>query len=211
VKRLPIVFFIAICVLGLLSCAGRGPSQASRSTGRAPTTVSANAPGEIPAGTTLEIRTNENINANTATAGRSYSAELANDVVRSGGGMLIPAGSPARLAVLSTGTGSTPDLELGVQSISVNGRNYTVSTDPVTKGGNEGVGRNRRTAEMVGGGALLGTLLGAVAGGGKGAAVGAIAGAAAGAGAQVLTKGKEVRVPAETLLRFRLDQPLYLR
>ena len=64
---------------------------------------------------------------------------------------------------------------------------------------------------MVGGGAVLGTLLGAIAGGGKGAAIGAVAGAATGAGVQVLTRGKEVRVPAETVLNFRLDQPLYLQ
>jgi len=63
---------------------------------------------------------------------------------------------------------------------------------------------------MVGGGAALGTLLGALAGGGKGAAIGAIAGAAAGGGVQVLTKGREIRVPAETVLHFRLDQPLHL-
>jgi len=63
---------------------------------------------------------------------------------------------------------------------------------------------------MVGGGALLGTLLGAIAGGGKGAAIGLLAGAAAGGTAQVLTKGREVRVPAETVLTFRLDQPLNL-
>ena len=51
---------------------------------------------------------------------------------------------------------------------------------------------------------------GSVAGGGRGAAIGAIAGAATGAGVQVLTRGKEVRVPAETVLTFRLDQPLQL-
>ena len=49
------------------------------------------------------------------------------------------------------------------------------------------------------------------AGGGKGAAIGAVAGAAAGGTAQVLTKGKEVKIPAETTLRFRIDQPLNLR
>ena len=63
---------------------------------------------------------------------------------------------------------------------------------------------------MVGGGAVLGTLLGAIAGGGKGAVIGAIGGAAGGAAVQVLTKGKEVNVPAETLLTFRTDAPLRL-
>jgi hypothetical protein len=60
---------------------------------------------------------------------------------------------------------------------------------------------------MVGGGAVLGTLIGAIAGGGKGAAIGAAVGAAGGATAQVLTRGEEIRVPAESVLTFRLDQP----
>jgi len=53
-------------------------------------------------------------------------------------------------------------------------------------------------------------LLGAIAGGGKGAAIGAVAGAAAGGTTQVLTRGKEVKVPAESTLRFKLDKPLRL-
>ena len=64
---------------------------------------------------------------------------------------------------------------------------------------------------MVGGGAALGTLIGAIAGHGKGAAIGAAAGAAAGAGTQILTRGKTVKVPAESTLRFKLDQPLQLQ
>jgi outer membrane lipoprotein SlyB len=63
---------------------------------------------------------------------------------------------------------------------------------------------------MVGGGAAIGALIGAVAGGGKGAAVGAAVGAAGGAAAQVLTRGDTVRVPAETVMTFRLDQPWHL-
>ena len=74
----------------------------------------------------------------------------------------------------------------------------------------EGVGKNKRTAKYVGGGALAGTLIGAIAGGGKGAAIGALAGGAAGAGAQQLTKGKEIKIPAETEMTFRLDQDLQL-
>ncbi len=55
---------------------------------------------------------------------------------------------------------------------------------------------------------LSAPFIGAVAGGGKGAAIGAIAGTAGSAGAQILLKGKEVRLPAETILKFKLDQLL---
>ena len=106
-------------------------------------------------------------------------------------------------------TGSS-ELSLDLQSVKVGGRRYTVNTADVQQKGSEGLGANKRTAEMVGGGAALGTLIGAIAGHGKGAAIGAAAGAAAGAGTQILTRGKSVKVPAETVLRFKLDQPLRL-
>ena len=64
---------------------------------------------------------------------------------------------------------------------------------------------------MTGGGALLGTLIGAVAGGGKGAAIGAAVGGAAGATTQVMTRGHEVKVPAESVLTFKLETPLTLQ
>jgi len=104
------------------------------------------------------------------------------------------------------------EMTVDLDSVTVNGRRYVVaSSDQAIEGGQrEGIGKNRRTGKYVGGGAVLGTIIGAIAGGGKGAAIGAAAGGAAGAGAQVATRGHEVRVPAETLLTFRLDQPLQL-
>jgi hypothetical protein len=81
----------------------------------------------------------------------------------------------------------------------------------VTQKGDNGLGANKRTAEYIGGGALLGTVIGAVAGGGKGAAIGAAVGGAGGAATQVLTKGKEVKVPAESVLTFQLDKAMRLQ
>jgi len=60
----------------------------------------------------------------------------------------------------------------------------------------------------VGGGAALGAIIGAIAGGGTGAAVGAASGAAVGTGVQIMTKGQVIRIPAETVLEFRLQAPL---
>ena len=168
----------------------------------------------LPTGTEISIRTNETIDSRNDRVGQTFNAQVAQDVLGSSGEVLIPKGSDASLILreLSSGgkTGS-PELALDLDSMTVQGRRYTVSTTDLEKRGNQGIGKNRRTAEMVGGGAALGTLLGAIAGGGKGAAIGAVAGAAAGGTAQVLTKGKEVKVPAETVLKFKLDQPLDLR
>ncbi|HZP63043.1 MAG TPA: hypothetical protein VFB28_06455 [Terriglobales bacterium] len=168
----------------------------------------------LPAGTQVSVRTNEAIDSTAASTNTRYTAEVVNDVKGTNGEVLIPKGSPAELVVRNASSGGkvgSSELTLDLHSVTVNGRRYMVSTEDVTQSGNQGIGKNKRTAEMVGGGAVLGTLLGAVAGGGKGAAIGAVAGAAAGGTAQVLTRGKEVKVPAETVLNFKLDRPLRMQ
>lgn len=166
------------------------------------------APGEIARGTELVIRTLDEINVASADQTRDYDAQVDREVIGSDGRALIPARSPVKLSVFSSGNNN---LELGVRSITVNGQQYTVNTQTEKRTQREGLGKNRRTATMVGGGALLGTLIGAIAGGAKGAAVGAAVGAAGGAATQVMTRGKEVRVPAESQLTFKLDEPIYLQ
>ncbi len=167
----------------------------------------------LPADSRISVRTDQRIDASNAVEGRTFPATVVDDIADESGQLVIPRGSPATLivrGVSESGTFTSGNLVLDLDSIRVNGRRYVVNTADMETG-NTGIGKNRRTAEMVGGGAVLGTLLGALAGGGKGAAIGAVAGAAAGGGVQVLTKGKEIRVPAETVLNFRLDRPLHLR
>jgi len=180
-----------------------------------PSGTQANAVSDVtvPAGTAISVRTNEAVDSRNASEGQTFSAVVVDDVKGSSGEILIPKNSNAQLVIRKVATGGTtgsPELTLDLNSVTVNGRNYIVSTADVNKQGNSGIGKNKRTAEMVGGGAVLGTLLGAIAGGRKGAVIGAVAGAAAGGTAQVLTKGKEVKVPAETVLKFQLDQPVTL-
>jgi hypothetical protein len=167
----------------------------------------------LPAGTDLVIRTNEAIESESAAEGRTYSAQLDKDVTDSTGTVVIPRGSQANLAVTrvdDAGTLNEAELALSIHSVNINGRRYLVNTEPVEQSSREGIGKNRRTAEMVGGGAAIGTVIGAIAGGGRGALIGAIIGAVGGGAAQVLTKGKKVSVPAESVLTFRLDQPVRL-
>ncbi len=168
----------------------------------------------IPSGTELSVRTNELIESKTASVGQSYSATMAADVVDSTGSVRIPKGADVRLVIRSASGGnitSASDLVLDVDSLTVSGTRYQVSTGDLDQHGGSGVGANKKTAIMVGGGAALGTLIGAIVGGGKGAAIGAAVGAGAGVGTQVLTKGSQVTVPAETLLNFKLDQDLRLQ
>ena len=167
-----------------------------------------NQPEYLPAGTRLAILTNEQIDSNTANTSQIYSGQVDQDVTDNAGEIIISRGSPAELVIRTFSSGT--DMTLDVQAITVNGRRYRISTAPLRQTGRNGLGMNKRTAEMVGGGALIGTIIGAVVGHGKGAAIGAAVGAAGGAGAQVLTKGKQVSIPAETVLTFSLNNSVTL-
>jgi hypothetical protein len=164
----------------------------------------------LPAGTELAVMTNERIDSRDVVEGQTFAAQINEDIRNSDGSIAIPRGSDANL--ITRRVEGNGDLTLDVQSIVVGGRRYRVSTaDQELENHRDGVGANKRTGQFMGGGAVLGAVIGAIAGGGKGAAIGAVAGAGAGAGAQIITQGKEVHVPAESVLRFRLDRPLWLR
>jgi hypothetical protein len=164
--------------------------------------------GEIPAGAEIVVRTIDPIEARSADARRRYLATVDRDVVDASGNIVIPRNSRAHLVVTDAGNG---EIAIDLRSANVNGRRVMLNSRNITDTrSREGIGTNKRTGAFVGGGALLGTILGAIAGGGKGAAIGALAGGAAGAGTQVLTRGQALHIPSETVLRFRLDHPVYL-
>jgi len=160
----------------------------------------------LPAGTTVAVRTTEDIEADESD-GRVFRGVVDQDIVDRNGTVLIPRSSDVELIVRNV---SDTELAVDLDALTVNGQRYAVESDSssVTAERKEGIGANKRTGKYVGGGALLGAIIGGIAGGGKGAAIGAGAGAAAGAGAQVLTRGREVKIPAETLLTFRLQEPM---
>jgi hypothetical protein len=178
---------------------------------------STSAASTIRAGVNIPIRTSDLIDASAAD-GRIYTAVVDQDVYDSNGRVAIPRGSTAELMVKR----NNGELSIDLESLTINGERYAIDTSATNAVGTTGslgdtiksgagsIGANKDTAEYIGGGALVGTIVGAIAGGGKGAAVGAAVGAAAGAGAQIYTHGKNVSVPAESLLTYRLDRDLTL-
>ena len=204
------VLICSLSVLALTGCAER-TSRVSQIPPRPPVIAVSAPDGVIPAGTTLGIRTIETINSRTAVEGRTYAAEISQDVVNGSGRVLIPKGSPARIAITQTkdsGKISGAEVQFALRTVTVNGKDYDVSTASMKRGA--GLGANRQTAETVGTGAVLGTMVGAAAGHGQGAAIGAAAGALAGAAIEVFARDKELEIPSETLLSFKLDQSLRL-
>jgi len=159
----------------------------------------------IEAGTQVQVRTDQSIDVRAADNGRIYTGTVANDVLDRDGRVKIPRGARAELIVRRV---DQNELSIDLDGINVEGQHYVVEATPEQRTQRDGIGQNKRTGEFVGGGALLGGIIGALAGGGKGAAIGALAGGAAGAGTQVLTRGREVHVPAESIITFRLEEPL---
>jgi len=167
---------------------------------------------EVPVGSEVSVRTNDSIDSGTAPEGQTFDAQVTRDVKDADGDVVIPRGSGARVVIKSASRGGrfrgASDLVLDLQSVVINGKQYTIDTADISQKGRSGVGVNKRTGEFAGGGSALGAIIGAIAGGGKGAAIGAGAGAGAGALTQVLTKGGAIKVPAESVLTFVLDKPL---
>jgi hypothetical protein len=169
---------------------------------------------ELAPGTEISVRNEETIDSGKAVEGQTFPAEVTQDVLDGAGNVVIPRGSNAQIVIRSASKGGrfrgTSDLVMDLASVSIDGRQYELSTADLAERGHSGIGANRRTGEFTGGGAAIGAIIGAIAGGGKGAAIGAGSGAGAGAVTQILTKGT-IKVPVETILTFRLDQPLRVK
>ncbi len=169
------------------------------------------APGStitIPAGQPILVRMIDEVDSKHNEVGDVFKASLETDLVVNGV-LVARRGSNVygRLAYAKEAghlSGSS-ELQLELTRINIDGKEFPIVTGDYTLKGN---GRGGDTARKVGGGAVAGAIIGAIAGGGSGAAIGAGVGGAAGAGVQIFTRGHQVRVPSETLLEFRLDQPV---
>lgn len=184
------------------------PSQLTAQPSAPPAAPPAPAVLTIPEGTKVTVRLIDPVDTEKNKEGDSFRASLDAPIVIENK-VAIPkhADATARLvSAKSAGhfTGSA-SVVLVLTKLTVGGKSYDLQTGEFTK---QGASRGSRTAKVVGGGAAVGAVIGAIAGGGKGAAIGAAAGAGAGTGVQALTKGQQVKLPAETLLEFELKAPV---
>ena len=165
----------------------------------------------VPAGTVLTVRLGQAVGSKISSAGQTFTATLASPVVVDGK-TAIPAGATASGTVvdakpLGRFKGGAV-LQLRLTSVTVNGSDRSMSTSSVTR---TETGKGKRTAILAGGGAAVGALIGGLAGGGKGAGIGALAGGGAGAGGAAFTGNKDVVLPAESALSFKLEHPLEVK
>ncbi len=165
----------------------------------------------VPAGTTLPIRITQTLDSATTQQGESFSGTVASDIVVDGL-VVVPQGATVsgRVdAVQEAGHFKGNSLlTVELTGLKRHGESVALSTEPYSVAGK---GRGKNTAIKTGGGAAVGAILGGIFGGGKGAAIGAAAGGGLGAGANAITRGEQVQIPSESLVRFRLANSLSLR
>jgi hypothetical protein len=165
----------------------------------------------VPAETVISVVLDEPVGSKISTPGQTFTATV-REPVEVEGRVAVPKGARATGIVRDAKPagrfkgGAT--LELTLASIEVSGTNYDVHTTTPTE---TSKGKGKRTAAMVGGGAGGGALIGGVAGGGKGAIIGGLIGAAAGTGGAGLTGNRDITLPAETPITFKLIEPLEIR
>lgn len=164
----------------------------------------------IPSGTTVPIRITDALETGQAQQGQLFHGSIASDVL-SGDLVALPRGTPVTGRVVDAKDAAhfagSALLSIELTNLEMNGRQIPVVTSPYVQ---QGKGRGKNTAMKTGGGAAIGAIIGALAGGGKGAAIGAASGGGIGAGVNGVTRGEQVKIPAETLVNFQLQSPVSL-
>ena len=158
----------------------------------------------IPVGQEIDVRIQTELTSDTAQVEDRFEATTVVDLYE-GNRVLIPAGSVMRGLVTSVNRASRTDrkgsLTVAFNQVTVSGRNYPMRgtvTEAIESSGIKG------EAGRIGAGSAVGAIIGGIIGGVKGALIGVLVG---GGGTMVATEGKDVTLPAGTILRVRLDTP----
>jgi hypothetical protein len=216
---------LALAFLGCQKSADQQSSSSPSSSPDAPAPAASNAlapapakepappprPLVVPADTVISVVLDQAVGSKISTPGQAFSATV-QEPVEVDGRVAIPKGARASGIVKDAKPSGRfkggAVLSLTLTSISVKNEEYNVqTTSPVETS----KGKGKRTAGLVGGGAGGGALIGGLAGGGKGALIGGLIGAAAGTGGAGLTGNRDITLPAETRLTFKLVEPLEIK
>jgi hypothetical protein len=172
------------------------PAPAPAEPAAAPAPVAATAP----AGSHIAVRITEGLAASRNNVGDRFTGVLERPLM-SHGEVVFDRGTPVAGEVVAAkrkghfaGAG-----DLGIEVTAI-GKDHveTSEYEAVAKG------RGKRSAGFIGGGAGLGAIIGGIAGGGKGALIGGLAGGGAGTAAGAYTGSRDVVIPSETVITFRL-------
>ncbi len=184
------------------------PATASPSQPSAPAQPAAPAPVRIAAGKVFTVSLDQSISTKDNSSGDRFQASLA-EPVTVGGNTVLPIGTRvAGTIVQAQSAGRVKGgalLQLTLDGISLHGQKYSIETSQFEEAGKA---RGKRSLVGGGGGAAFGAIVGALAGGGKGAAIGGLAGGGAGTAGAAFTGKRDIVLPAETRLHFKLERSL---
>ena len=184
------------------------PAPSRPTVSAVPAPVNAN----IPAGTSLTIRIDQRISVKSSRSGDTFTGEIVEPVLASDNGVLLPKGTQvAGVVDVSHRRGHFKGrslLELRLTTLTLNGTQYPVETNDLARSKK---GKGKRSAALIGGGAGLGMLVGGLASGGAGLVIGGLAGGGAGTAVAGLTGNRDIDIPAESIVRFRLADDLVVR
>ncbi len=165
----------------------------------------------LAAGTVLPVRMTQSLDSATTQPGETFSGSIATDIIQDGL-VVLPRGTgvSGRVTDAKDAGHFSGNSRLAVELTSINkrGQAIAVTTQAFSK---EGAGRGKNTAVKTGVGAAAGAVLGGIFGGGKGAAIGAAAGGGTGAGINAVTRGQQVQIPSETVVRFETSNAITVR
>jgi hypothetical protein len=187
------------------------PPEAANQPQPAPPPAPAPKPIVIPAGTVLTVTVDQAVSSKTNNTGDHFDASLAEPLVVAGKEVLRTGTTVSGIVTDAKSAGrfnGQAELGLALDSITVGGKAYHLHTGAVAENTK---GRGKRTGIGAGGGAAFGAIVGAIAGGGKGAAIGALAGGGAGGAGAAFTGKRDITVPAETRLDFKLSEPVTIQ
>jgi hypothetical protein len=196
------------------SGSGSGSTDSNSATNGQPAPVAEPTPPPPPpplvvdAGTQFTVTIDQTVSTKTNSSGDHFAASLAAPVTVDGL-VALPKGTTASGTVTTAEQAGrvkgSATLAITLDSLTVNGGTYSIATSTYQQ---TGKGRGKRTAIGAGGGAAAGGIIGGVAGGGKGAVIGLLAGGAAGTAGTAYTGNRDLSIPAETRVHFKLTQPL---
>jgi hypothetical protein len=188
-----------------------GNSSAANSPASGASSANTTPPVVIDAGTLFTVTIDQTVSSKTNNNGDPFAASLAAPI-SVGGVTVLPMGTRAKGTVVQADSAGRVKggavLALTLDSITVNGQPYSIQTSEFEE---TIKGRGKRTAIGAGGGAAFGAIIGGLAGGGKGAAIGALAGGGAGTAGTAFTGKRDITIPAETRLHFKLTAPLTIQ
>ncbi len=166
----------------------------------------------IQAGTVLTIRIDQSIGVKNSRAGDRFTGEMMDSILAGDNSVLVPKGAPVGGIVdVSHRRGHFKGrsiLELRLTSLTLNGMHYSLSTRDLARSKK---GKGRRSTALIAGGSGLGMLVGGIASGGMGVAVGGLVGGGAGTAVAGLTGNRDIVIPAESIVHFKLSEDLIVQ